>query len=182
MKNLVLISGKAESGKDTVANIIKDNSKGKAHILHMATELKDLATSFFGWNGEKDEKGRYLLQLLGDGGRGFDKEIWVNKMITKLRGLHANAVFEDDTFIISDIRYLNEIEFLQYWAVSNDINFYTIRVERSSHTSRLTEEQLQNASEVELDKCQDWDYVIYNDGSLADLRNMVFAIQEAINV
>lgn len=57
--NVILISGKARSGKDSFANalskILQSKDK-KVLITHYADLLKYVCRQFFDWNGEKDEQ------------------------------------------------------------------------------------------------------------------------------
>ena len=68
---IFLISGKAESGKNTVADFIA-NYYMKSYIdknnfirgVAFADEVKSIAYNL-GWDGVKDSKGRELLQQIG---------------------------------------------------------------------------------------------------------------------
>lgn len=94
---IILISGKAGSGKDTAAGIIKDNmitdgiSEKRILIAHFADLLKYIASKFFGWDGVKDENGRTLLQYLGtDVIRKKDKNFWTS-FILKILNLFEDS-------------------------------------------------------------------------------------------
>ena len=65
MKKIILISGKAQNGKDTVADILMEQLEGKSIKLAYADYLKLICRKYFGWNGEKDVKGRSTLQFVG---------------------------------------------------------------------------------------------------------------------
>ena len=65
---VILISGSARFGKDSAAFIMKElleKQKKKVLIIHYADNLKLFAKNYFGWSGQKDQKGRELLQWLG---------------------------------------------------------------------------------------------------------------------
>ena len=65
---IIAISGHAQNGKDTTANIIKKHLEergDKVLIVHYADLLKFICTKYFDWDGQKDEKGRHLLQYIG---------------------------------------------------------------------------------------------------------------------
>ena len=65
---IITVSGKARHGKDFTANAIADILKGKGNkvlITHYADLLKFICRNMFGWNGKKDDEGRYLLQYVG---------------------------------------------------------------------------------------------------------------------
>ena len=62
MKNkIILIHGKARSGKDTVAEMIRNNCKVRglsSAINSNAHSVKEVAREVFSWDGVKDERGR----------------------------------------------------------------------------------------------------------------------------
>ena len=63
MKTIVLINGVARSGKDTFAEMLVpylcEDKKG--FILPNAFGVKEVASRVYGWDGDKDERGRSLL-------------------------------------------------------------------------------------------------------------------------
>ena len=86
-KVVVLISGKAGAGKSTFAEYLEQDAvkEGLSCVrTAFADALKDIAYDNFGWNGKKDEKGRRLLQNLGDAGRSYNTDLWVNKVKDKI--------------------------------------------------------------------------------------------------
>ncbi len=178
MKRLFLISGKAESGKDTVAKALNEHFNNFSYQMHLADSVKQVAKEDFGWNGVKDEKGRGLLQLIGDGGRAYNPQIWVDKFLLKL-GEFVNSPYERN-FFVPDVRYLNEVERLSEWAQKNGVQVIKIRVERPFHKNALTKEQRLNNSETELDNYPSWDFVISNTGDLEDLKKLVKGIAVTI--
>jgi hypothetical protein len=83
MKKILLISGKAEAGKDYTGKIIKELLEEKNQtvlIMHFADILKYYCKQFFNWNGEKDEKGRSMLQHVGQTVRAKDENYWTNQV------------------------------------------------------------------------------------------------------
>ena len=67
-KKVILISGKARSGKDTLAKVLGDYLKEQGKevlITHYADSLKYICETVFKWDGKKDEKGRQLLIDIG---------------------------------------------------------------------------------------------------------------------
>ena len=117
-----------------------------------------VATTYYGWNGEKDEKGRELLQKLGtDLGRTNNPNVWVNCVKEIVKALQT----EYDFVLIPDVRFPNEMDWI-------DIPFFTftIRVNRQNedgtpYINHLTEEQKQHPSEIALDNYR-FNYEIYN--------------------
>ena len=78
---VVLISGKAGHGKDTLADFIAMELKNRVQkvlIIHHGDLLKYMCRSYFNWDGKKDEHGRTLLQHIGtDVIRKQDPDFWV---------------------------------------------------------------------------------------------------------
>lgn len=152
---IVTISGKAESGKDTLANMMISHCEDagyKACIVHYADLLKYLAKQYFGWNGVKDEQGRQLLQHLGtDVVRANNKSFWVEMAYAII----ASVLCEFDVVFIPDARFPNEIDF---WKKRNGL-LASVKVERPGYSNHLTEEQQRHPSETALENYV-FDYVV----------------------
>lgn len=146
---IILLSGKAEAGKDFCANIFKEQLEAqgkKVLITHYADLLKYICKTFFDWNGEKDEKGRTLLQHVGtDIIRNRIPNYWV-KFICGIINMFEN---EWDYVLIPDTRFPNEVNYLKTNACGN---VFHVRVIRPGHKNKLTEEQRNHISEIALDK------------------------------
>lgn len=143
---IITASGKARHGKDTFCNMLADGLRthGKK-VLRIAygDYLKYIALNYMGWNGEKDEAGRTLLQTLGtEKVRSKDPDFWVDTVIRLIDVIGD----EFDYVIISDCRFPNEID---AWK----LHFYdtiSIHIERTGFDSDLTEEQKKHISETAL--------------------------------
>lgn len=161
---IVAISGHAQNGKDTIAGMLKtrlERQGKRVLITHYADLLKYICKAFFGWNGEKDEKGRKLLQEVGtDVIRGQQPDFWVNFTIQMLQ------FFGDkwDFVLIPDSRFPNEIDALK----NKGFDVTHLRIVRTNFKSPLTEEQQRHPSETALDDVVP-DIVVWNSGSLQDL-------------
>lgn len=148
MEKIILISGKAESGKTLSAQIIKEKLEKvnkRVLIVSFASYLKFIAKTYFDWDGKKDTKGRTLLQYLGtDIVRKKNPDFWVKTVFDFI------YTFEDefDYFIADDTRFQNEIDYFQ----NNDpFSYFSIRVERIGFENSLTEKQRNHPSETDLD-------------------------------
>ena len=63
---VILISGKAQHGKDTSALILEEIYEAenkRVLITHYADLLKYICKQYFNWDGKKDEKTALLLAL-----------------------------------------------------------------------------------------------------------------------
>ena len=161
------ISAKARHGKDTAGAMMAEylESKGKKVLItHFADLVKYVCTKFFGWNGDKDEAGRTLLQHIGTDVVGDKQpEYWANFIVDILKFFEN----EWDYVLIPDCRYP--------WEVSTmEDNFETVvlRVERPGFESNLTEAQKQHASEVMMDDYP-FDAILYNDSDLDTFKDKV---------
>jgi len=143
---IVTFSGKAQHGKTTSANFLGAmlKEKGKRVLFaSYADYLKYLARQYFCWNGEKDERGRTLLQELGtEKTRHKFPNFWVDNVI----GLAKILEDEYDYVIIDDCRFPNEIS---RWE-EEGYRILSFWVNRPNFDNRLTEEQKNHPSETSL--------------------------------
>lgn len=165
MKKIILISGKAENGKTTAAKQMKKifESRGyKAVITRYAKYLKEIAKDYCGWDGNKDEKGRQLLQELGTD---------IIRYKLNKPDFHVGRICEDievsadyvDYVIIDDTRFPNEIYYpLAKFGKDKVVTYKVNRVELNSthpYENSLTPEQRQHPTETALDDYDDlFDY------------------------
>ena len=103
---LIGLSGPMYSGKTTAAKMLCQHLD--ADIIPFAKPLKDIAR-VMGWNGEKDAKGRRLLQLLGTecGRECISPSIWVDKWLAAAQASKRKFVISDDC------RFVNEAELIK---------------------------------------------------------------------
>jgi hypothetical protein len=141
--------GLAGSGKDTAAKAL---IKLGYYRMAFADELKDLAFEF-GWNGEKDEAGRRLLQELGMAGRRYFPGIWIQHIAWKIAPNGPPIVF-------TDVRFQNEANFVRH---KGGIIVRIVRPEQiaDEHESELNQSQIVA------------DYEVVNDGSIEDLHKKI---------
>ena len=167
--NVIVISGKARSGKNTIVNYLRSKVGNSAEMM-IAKPLKDYAKTFNGWNGEEDTKPRTFLQEVGNYIR-FDMNypsfliFRCVQDINIMRG-YFKTKEEEMSIFISDCRFKDELQYLKTW-LGDDI--ITIRVERPNFDNGLTKKQQAHITETDLDNWNVWDYKIVNDGSLEDL-------------
>ena len=170
----ILVSGAAGVGKDTVSDLLA------VHLEHggltvsrdsFAISLKLIARRFMGWDGKKDDRGRSLLQGLGELGREYDEYTWCK--IVKDRA--EECVFQDQVLIISDWRYMNEKQFFE-----DDLMYDVVTVKVVGNRAYgLSDEQKLHASEKDISenmRQDDFDLVIPNSESLEKLQDKVIWI------
>jgi len=175
MPIIIPISGKAESGKDFTAKLLKEELERQDQrvlIINYADQLKFICSKYFGWNGEKDNIGRSLLQQIGtEKVRSKNNNFWVDNVIEFVK------VFQDDYdyVIIPDCRFANEIE---RW--NNNFEFVSLRVERFNYENHLTPEQRLHSSETALDD-YNFDYYIKSESGVDILKEKVIKFIERMN-
>ena len=162
---IVGISGKAQSGKDTVgAHLV---SKHGFIRVASADALKRIAMRTFNWDGAKDARGRKFLQDLATAVRGYDPDFWINITLQEIeRQQKANNTYplQERNFVITDVRYTNEADLLK------KAGAVLIRIEREGIV------KFDHESETQLDNYDGFNYLISNNGTIADLEERVDAL------
>lgn len=173
---VICISGKAQHGKDTIANMLKEHYESNGSrvlVFHFADLVKYVCTKFFDWDGNKDEHGRSLLQFVGtDAVRTQSPNYWVNFLTDMLK------FFPDkwDYVLAPDCRFPNEYE----QCVNAGADTTLLRIERTNFSSGLTDEQKNHPSETSLDN-YGYDIYVRNNGSEDWLRNEIPRIAAQID-
>ena len=185
MNNTIIISGKAGSGKDTVAKFMKEQLEkhGKrVLVIHYGDAVKWVLKDYFNWDGKKDAVGRTLLQRIGtDVVRAQFPNFWTGIVVGLLKSFEPYSDF--DIALVPDARFPNEVDI----ALQNLQNCIAIRIERKNPDGSewinpaLTEDQRKHPSETSLDHYA-FDYVIHNDEGLDTLRESAITILEDLGV
>lgn len=155
------IAGKKESGKTTLASLIKE-AYSDAVIVNFADALKEEVAKACGITVdflETHKKDfRPLLQWWGTGfRRKFDGDYyWINRWWERIHSISPRPKL----VITADVRFKNEADQIR------KLKEPVIRINRTMHREDS------HASEIELDDYQ-FDLVIQNDGTLDDLRRVV---------
>lgn len=167
MKNIICLSGKQYSGKDTVAKILLEKLPS---FQRMA--IGDAIKYEFGekYNLTYEEidsnKGKYRTGLieLGNYGRSVDPDYWLKKII-----------YTDKNIIVTDVRMLHEAE------VFKKAGAYLIRVAASYETrsKRGVITNAKDSTEVELDNYKEFDYHLIND---SDYETLIKNIEPLVNI
>jgi archaellum biogenesis ATPase FlaH len=159
---IILIAGKARSGKNTVSKILESEfikEKKEVIISPYTKYLKEYIHNITDWNIEdENNKPRDLLQKLSSelikGKLGLEN-IFINRQIEDIK---IYSYFKD-VIIINDVRFPKEIDTIK----NIFTNVVSIQVKRSNYISGLTKEQLQDVTETSLDNYNNFDYIIEND-------------------
>lgn len=162
---ITMVSGRAGEGKTTFAKYCQDilvaDYKISSALIPFAKMVKDTAF-FMGWDGEKDDKGRKLLQEIGNTGRAYDIDMWA-KHAVEFIDTHSE---EFEYVFIDDWRFPNEGKYLQdlFWPT------VTVRVHRPKEYHTLLNSPLYNdVSEVSLPENDEYYDVVIQNNSTEDV-------------
>lgn len=169
---IYVIGGKAKSGKNTFGELLKEELKEygyKPCTMRITEPLYNYASRYFEWDEQKDEKPREFLQKMG---------IEIIKEKLGKKDFLLKRLFEDieilnnffDTFIITDARLINEFDNIKQ--KYGDV--ITIKLERKQNNN-LTEEEKMHITEQEIDKYDNFDYIIKNE-NIDDLKKKAIEI------
>lgn len=164
--NLILLSGKAGAGKTTVQKIIEQQLTARGYVCqsaNFADLVKYVSKSFCGWNGEKDDAGRLLLQTVGtDIVRAEDELYWI-RFIKDMISFFGDVY---DFMIVGDARFPNEIEYFkdgcEFGYIQNLDRVISVRIEREELTDcNISAENAKHSSETSLDNYE-FDITVIN--------------------
>jgi hypothetical protein len=164
-----MFSGKAGCGKSFSADLAQKlcNDLGlKTYRAPFAKGVKATA-NYMGWDGNKDTKGRILLQKIGFIGREYDKDMWVR---SAMKDIEESVGYPYDAVFIDDWRFKNEYDYI----FKNELMYkpIPIRIEAPSREILKGTPEYTDLSETELDDfdfpytnyvCNDPDYLFYRD-------------------
>jgi dephospho-CoA kinase len=184
-KHIIGICGKRRAGKDAVAEHLVANYCFVN--CKIAAKLKDVCQLLFNFTDEeievtKDETNckwhispRQAMQFIGTELMqyeiqkllpGIQRTFWIKSMLESNYGHHERIV-------ISDLRFLHEVETISKYIAESNTKFTIIRIHRqhpaSSFSFNATDDHI---SEQE---CNDIsaDIVVDNDGAMCDLLNKI---------
>ena len=160
--NKIGIIGKGGSGKDTIADFLRDEF-GYTTVA-FADGLYQICRDFY----KMKKKNRKLLQDVGSAMRTVDEDVFINKALKSLEG--------KDKVCISDVRALNEYERLKkegfvFIRVVADLNKRISRIEKrdgivcdEAYIKSLEEAPIENyLNDVTTD------FIVYNNDTIEDL-------------
>ena len=154
---IILLAGKAESGKTYTAEIMQkelSQSGLSVRIVPLALGLK-LQARELGWNGNKDAKGRTFLQDLGKLMKTYHgKDYYAKKTIGKISTLSPFM----DVIIVDDVRFPEE------YKAFKGFNTSFVKIERPNHENKLSPKQRKDISETALDDFKGFDEIFTNSG------------------
>lgn len=176
--HIILISGFARSGKDTLANAIHRQlmrQKRHPHITKFADALKgtvqgalealDLGgLDVFSEAGEDKVRVRPTLVAFGQLCRSIDRDIFVKITIEDIAELLKGAEYPQFV-IISDCRYENEDKLIRKFAAERgDIEVIRIHIQRDNNKAANSEEA-ESLKRLN-DECLNYRIAMFDDGDI----------------
>ena len=171
---IIILTGKAQSGKNASANIIKkylEKQNKKTVIIAYAKYLKDYAKEITNWNGRETTKPREFLQQLGV--ELIKKEIDENMLINRIKEDIKVYEYFFDVIIISDARFESEIE-----EIKKEHKVTVIKIDGKEN--KLTNNQKKHITETALDNYSKYDYKIEKKTTKQKLKEQIEKIMEEI--
>lgn len=167
---IFILSGKAKSGKNLIADFIEEYYSDKKCIqLSYAYYLKQYVKKITTWDGNEQNKPRDLLQSLGiDLIKKIDDKLLIRRV---MEDVQVYSYFFD-VIIITDARLIEEIETLK-----SLFNCITIRINKDDNN--LTLEQKKHITETNLDNYRNFDYVI-NNNDISETKNQIINILKEV--
>ncbi len=167
---IFIVSGKANSGKDTTCDLINNLIRLKELTsvnLQFSSYIKMYAKVISGWNGEENTKPRSLLQEIGTSiiRDKIDNEFFIKRIIGDIQVYSYYC----DAITISDARLPEEIDSIY----ENFDNVIRINIERPNFDNNLNNREKMHRTEIGLDGYNNYDYVIINDGTIEDLNKKI---------
>lgn len=189
---VILISGKAGSGKTTIAEMLtqklQDIPSLRVFRYGFADPLKYIAKAYMGWDGKKDDKGRKLLQEQGRIGREYDQDIWVKHFMNQLD--KQAGILPFNFALVHDWRFPNELAYLKKNPL---IDVVTIRVfgrgglngETASDVSEnslpeASVEHLESSTYEEFEPMLYYDFIINNNVGIEQLNEKLDQVLASI--
>ena len=167
---IFILSGKAKSGKNLIADFIEEYYSDKKCIqLSYAYYLKQYVKKITTWDGNEQNKPRDLLQSLGID---LIKKIEDKLLIPRVMEDVQVYSYLYDVIIITDARLIEEIE-----TPKSLFNCITIRINKDDNNLSL--EQKKHITETNLDNYRNFDYVI-NNNDISETKNQIINILKEV--
>lgn len=165
---IFVLSGKAKSGKNLIADKIENYYKNKRCIqISYAFYLKNYVKNIYDWNGSEEDKPRELLQKIGIDL--IENKIDSNLLIRRVcEDIKVYSYFYD-IIIITDARLKDEIEIPK--RLFN--NVVTIRIDSIYYDKKMTIEQMNHITETNLDNYDKFDYIINDFDKLEEILSKI---------
>lgn len=156
---IIALSGKKQTGKNTIAKLIAQQAAGKTVEIAFADALKQEVAKACGVTLEYIEAHKdNFRKILQGWGTDFRRELygrtyWIDKFEQGLLKLSAA-----DVVVVTDVRFRNEFNYL------NTLGAVMVSVARP-----IVNGDDNHSSETDLDSIKEWHQIILNTGTIEDL-------------
>ena len=187
---LIVISGKAKSGKDTLGDILKAKFTESYYTMAYANELKRRCREDFNLTREQlfgdlkevpdtryPKKIKWFTVLTGTNTDEIpEQEYWTPREILQHMGTESYRAVDDGFWVKQLFKYINrnnlENVIITDGRFPDEIN--AVKDRGGVHIRIMREEEgaaqgQQHASEVSLDYFEDADYIVQNNGTITEL-------------
>lgn len=173
---IIILAGKIKSGKDTIANMIKEKMEKdnkKVIVIQFSSYIKEYAKKILNWDGKEETKPRKFLQDLGQDIReNINKLFFINRVIDDIKVYSKYS----DMVIISDTRLPDEIDYIKKSSPSS----IAIKIVRDDNGLTIPTNEKEHYTEIALNDYKNFDYIVDNNGSLEDLDKCIDNLLENI--
>ena len=185
---LLLITGKAGTGKTTMSEYIVEHYEGSKNYA-LGDKLKELTfrlLKIFGveieslndlYDVKTKNKYRHYMQQIGTDcvREVFGEDFWCE--VLSERVLHD--LCEERTVMISDVRFRNEIKYFRTLCERGRFSCYVLNVIRSNNEISLSEPEKKHISECDL-VCENYDFEIYNNYDINHLYEQIDVVMRSL--
>ncbi len=173
---IYLIAGKAKCGKNTFGCYLREELKNygyKPCVVGITAPLYYYAQNYFDWSPNTDDKPREFLQRMGTE---IIKEKLGKKTFLLDRLKEDIDIMQEffDTFIVTDVRYPEEIEYFK----EKYQDVCTIKLIRTNYEDELTANERVHITETAMENFDDFNYIVENE-SLESLKNTAHIIAKS---
>jgi hypothetical protein len=154
-----LFSGKAGVGKTYCSDMMArlTDEAGLTHFKSLFAYGVKRTAKCMGWDGQKDDKGRHLLQEIGKLGRLYDPDLWAKSAFSFIENSDG---YPYDCVFIDDWRFKNEYHYI---GMNQPLyKVVPIRVHAPDREMLRGKVYYADISETELDSFPWFRYIVYN--------------------
>lgn len=159
---IIIINGSAKSGKDKFVKFFREVSGLRIKNFSSIDKVKSISELCFGWDGKKDDKSRKFLSDI--------KRIWSQYNDGPTKDI-LNKIETDKQYCIDNNKDINKNIYFLHIREPNEIK--KIKDNYNNCITLLIRKDVivpDNDSDKNVEN-YDYDYTIYNNGSVDDLKN-----------